>query len=104
MAMEKHHKEDDHDKFALTTQKHHKGDDQQCMVLDPMAFEPFESLGALWQGPFSMFQNFCASGTRVDWKETADHHIFKADIPGKLSSSPIRPVSGEIFGQNRSIS
>ncbi|KAG0580290.1 hypothetical protein KC19_4G163000 [Ceratodon purpureus] len=82
MALEKHqhHQKEDGGGKALTTHKH-KGEDQ-VSLWDPLACDPFDAFGALWQGPMSLFSGFCTPGTRVDWKETADNHVFKADLPG----------------------
>jgi hypothetical protein len=81
MALEKHrhHKEDGDQGKALTSS--HKGGGQ-VTLWDPLACDPFDAFGALWQGPMSLFSGFCTPGTPVDWKETADNHVFKADLPG----------------------
>lgn len=87
MALEKHHhhhKEDGGGK-ALTTHKHKTGE-SQVTLWDPLECDPFNALGALWQGPMSLFSGFCTPGTKVDWKETADNHVFKADLPGSIST------------------
>lgn len=90
--MQSNHKEKHSQDKALTT-FHGKEDgkmyDQQCILWDPVAFDPFEAMGAMLNGPLSLFQDVCAAGTRVDWKETSDHHIFKADLPGRTLRTPL---------------
>ncbi|KAJ7284287.1 hypothetical protein O6H91_Y340100 [Diphasiastrum complanatum] len=55
-------------------------------VVDPFdkLFEPFERL-AVWDNPPSrrFAQDVSAiASTRVDWVETPEAHVFKADLPG----------------------
>jgi len=87
MALEKHHhhyQKDDSGRKDLSKYKN-KGE-HQLSWWDPLACDPFDALGALWQGPISLFSSFCTPGTRVDWKETIDNHIFKADLPGNINN------------------
>uniref|UniRef100_A0A1D1Y8V3 17. class I heat shock protein n=1 Tax=Anthurium amnicola TaxID=1678845 RepID=A0A1D1Y8V3_9ARAE len=55
----------------------------QSNIFDPLSFDvfPFNSSLALsragWDSDTTAFAN-----TRVDWKETPESHVFKADLPG----------------------
>ena len=64
-----------------------QGKDQAMNIFEPFSWDPFGNLGALWNNePGKSFaSDVCAvASTRVDWKETADSHVFKADLPGKF--------------------
>ncbi|KAL2347175.1 hypothetical protein Fmac_001175 [Flemingia macrophylla] len=72
-------------------------------------FDPFSSL-YLWD-PFKDFslstplsaENSAFLNTRVDWKETPEAHVFKADVPGlkkehvkvEIEDDNILQISGE---------
>eukprot|EP01018_Ginkgo_biloba_P006525 Gb_29828 [translate_table: standard] len=71
------------------------------------SFDPF-SLD-VWD-PFQVFQNFgplrevsAVANTHIDWKETPEAHIFKADLPGlkkeevriEVEEGRILQISGE---------
>ncbi|KAG6546651.1 hypothetical protein Mapa_011840 [Marchantia paleacea] len=58
-------------------------------VFDPIfgssMFDPFESLsGSLFDRAFPSFDKdvSAVANTRVDWLETPEAHVFKADLPG----------------------
>nr|AFY06919.1 cytosolic class I small heat shock protein HSP18.0Ie [Phlegmariurus fordii] len=60
------------------------GQDQS--IFDPFdnLWEPFQRLG-VWNNPATrqFAQDASAvAGTRIDWLETPEAHIFKADLPG----------------------
>ena len=101
MALEKHHHHHkDGGEKALTTTSHKHRAEDQVALWDPLACDPFDAFGALWQGPMSLFSSFCTPGTRVDWKETADNHVFKADLPGTYQSHLClkRYTGGRLYG------
>ncbi|XP_009344296.2 18.1 kDa class I heat shock protein-like [Pyrus x bretschneideri] len=54
-------------------------------VFDPFSldiWDPFEGFGALANIPSSARETTAIANTRIDWKETPEAHIFKADLPG----------------------
>ncbi|KAL3680381.1 hypothetical protein R1sor_023337 [Riccia sorocarpa] len=79
-------------------------------VFDPFfgssIFDPFESLSrSLFDQAFPSFDKDVSSvaNTRVDWVETQDSHVFKADLPGmkkdeikiQVSDDGVLSISGE---------
>ncbi|XP_074574863.1 17.3 kDa class I heat shock protein-like [Curcuma longa] len=65
---------------------------------EPFEGFPFESRLAFPQSAFA-----AASGARVDWKETQEAHVFKADLPGlrkedvrvEVEDGSVLQISGE---------
>ena len=78
---------------------------RQSNILDPFSLEiwdPFKDL------PFSSESQFAKEtsalvDTRVDWKETPEAHVFKADLPGlnkeevkvEVEDDRVLQISGE---------
>ncbi|KAG6546913.1 hypothetical protein Mapa_011529 [Marchantia paleacea] len=78
--------------------------------LDPFMgssiFDPFESLyGSLFDRAFPSFDKdvSAVANTRVDWVETPEAHVFKADLPGmkkeeikiQVADDGVLSISGE---------
>ena len=73
-------------------------------VWDPFQDFPFSTSTAL-SGPRSEFANETAAiaNTRIDWKETPEAHVFKADLPGlkkeevkvEIEEGRVLQISGE---------
>ena len=79
------------------------GDRRSTSVFDPFSidvFDPFKELGFTVSnsGESSAFAN-----TRIDWKETPEAHVFKADLPGlkkeevkvEVEEDRVLQISGE---------
>ncbi|TQD68799.1 hypothetical protein C1H46_045668 [Malus baccata] len=61
------------------------GNGRRSSVFDPFSldiWDPFEGLGTLANFPSSARETTAIANTRIDWKETPEAHIFKADLPG----------------------
>ncbi|KAM1612782.1 hypothetical protein PS2_001381 [Malus domestica] len=75
-------------------------------VFDPFSldiWDPFEGFGALANIPSSAGETTAIANTRIDWKETPEAHIFKADLPGikkeevkvEVEDGRVLQISGE---------
>nr|AKP06197.1 small heat shock protein 2 [Eriobotrya japonica] len=75
-------------------------------VFDPFSmdiWDPFEGFGALANFPSSARETTAIANTRIDWKETPEAHIFKADLPGikkeevkvEVEDGRVLQISGE---------
>ncbi|KAM3017503.1 hypothetical protein FF2_001393 [Malus domestica] len=75
-------------------------------VFDPFSldiWDPFEGFGALANIPSSACETTAIANTRIDWKETPEAHIFKADLPGikkeevkvEVEDGRVLQISGE---------
>ncbi|KAG8096633.1 hypothetical protein GUJ93_ZPchr0013g37991 [Zizania palustris] len=77
-------------------------------VFDPFSFDlrdPFDGFpfgsGSLF--PRTSFDTASFAGARIDWKETGEAHVFKADVPGlkkeevkvEVEDGNILQISGE---------
>ncbi|XP_057859984.2 18.1 kDa class I heat shock protein [Cryptomeria japonica] len=82
---------------------------RKSSVFDPFSLEVWDPLGAFnsitRDLPLSEFARDAAAiaSTQIDWKETSDAHIFKADLPGlkqeevkiEVEDGRILQISGE---------
>ncbi|KAL3367295.1 hypothetical protein AABB24_011827 [Solanum stoloniferum] len=79
------------------------GDQRSSSKFDPFSMDMFDSFKELGfpvsnSGEISAFTN-----TRVDWKETPETHVFKADLPGlkkeevkvEIEEDRVLQISGE---------
>ncbi|KAI0520122.1 hypothetical protein KFK09_007593 [Dendrobium nobile] len=76
-------------------------------VFDPFSFDiwnPFEGINTIFDNaltaPGSNYANEVSAfaNTRIDWKETPEAHIFKADLPGvKKEEVKVEVVEGGIL-------
>ncbi|KAM1069529.1 hypothetical protein ACFX13_001461 [Malus domestica] len=75
-------------------------------VFDPFSldiWDPFEGFGPLANFPSSARETTAIANTRIDWKETPEAHIFKADLPGikkeevkvEVEDGRVLQISGE---------
>lgn len=78
-------------------------------IFDPFSldvwnpFEGFNFPSALANVPSSARDTSAFAGTRIDWKETPEAHIFKADLPGlkkeevkvEVEEGRVLQISGE---------
>ncbi|KAK4480242.1 hypothetical protein RD792_013306 [Penstemon davidsonii] len=75
-------------------------------IIDPFSWDPFEGFPFSGQlanasGPAREVSSFV--GARIDWKETPEAHVFKADVPGlkkeevkvEVEEGNILQISGE---------
>ncbi|KAL3838458.1 hypothetical protein ACJIZ3_023049 [Penstemon smallii] len=75
-------------------------------VIDPFSWDPFEGFPFSGQlanasGPAREVSSF--AGARIDWKETPEAHVFKADVPGlkkeevkvEVEEGRVLQISGE---------
>ncbi|TQD84692.1 hypothetical protein C1H46_029780 [Malus baccata] len=61
------------------------GNGRRSNFFDPFSLDirdPFEGFGTLANIPSSARETTAIANTRIDWKETPEAHIFKADLPG----------------------
>ncbi|XP_009344353.2 18.2 kDa class I heat shock protein [Pyrus x bretschneideri] len=70
-------------------------------VFDPFSmdiWDPFEGFGALANVPSSARETTAIANTRIDWKETPEAHIFKADLPGiKKEEAKVEVEDGRVL-------
>ncbi|KAJ6859080.1 hypothetical protein NC652_041395 [Populus alba x Populus x berolinensis] len=77
-------------------------DNRRGTIFDPFTWEPFKDFpfpsSSLVSHDNSAFVN-----TRIDWKETSEAHVFKADLPGlkkeevkvEIEDDRVLQISGE---------
>ncbi|XP_068330153.1 16.9 kDa class I heat shock protein 2-like [Pyrus communis] len=82
------------------------GNGRRSSVFDPFSldiWDPFEGFGTLANFPSSARETTAIANTRIDWKETPEAHIFKADLPGikkeevkvEVEDGRVLQISGE---------
>ncbi|CAN6565489.1 unnamed protein product [Malus baccata var. baccata] len=82
------------------------GNGRRSSVFDPFSldiWDPFEGLDTLANFPSSARETTAIANTRIDWKETPEAHIFKADLPGikkeevkvEVEDGRVLQISGE---------
>ncbi|KAI5666040.1 hypothetical protein M9H77_15893 [Catharanthus roseus] len=75
-------------------------------VFDPFSldiWDPFFNSSVISNTPSSVRETAAFSNARIDWKETPEAHIFKADVPGlkkeevkvEVEEGRILQISGE---------
>ena len=71
---------------------------------DPFEGFPFGSGGSLFPSfPRTNFETAAFAGARIDWKETPEAHVFRADVPGlkkeevkvEVEDGNVLQISGE---------
>ncbi|KAL3632435.1 hypothetical protein CASFOL_025419 [Castilleja foliolosa] len=75
---------------------------QSNSVFDPFSFDPFRHWPLATTNETTQF-----AATRVDWKETPEAHVFKADVPGlkkeevkvEVEDGNVLQISGERSGE-----
>ncbi|KAL5973504.1 hypothetical protein ACLOJK_030155 [Asimina triloba] len=84
---------------------------QRSNVFDPFSFDsldpfegfPFNTLSSLRPSALVSSETSQFANTRIDWKETPEAHVFKADLPGlkkeevkvEVEEGRILQISGE---------
>ncbi|KAL7613527.1 hypothetical protein Lser_V15G08858 [Lactuca serriola] len=80
---------------------------RRSSVYDPFSldiWDPFQGISsAVGNTPESTHVTAAIAGTRIDWKETAEAHVFKADLPGmkkeevkvEVEDGRVLQISGE---------
>ncbi|XP_004307601.1 PREDICTED: 18.2 kDa class I heat shock protein-like isoform 2 [Fragaria vesca subsp. vesca] len=75
-------------------------------VFDPFSldiWDPFQGFGPLMNSSSTAGETSTFAQTRIDWKETPEAHVFKADLPGlkkeevkvELEEGNVLQISGE---------
>ncbi|KAM5556574.1 18.1 kDa class I heat shock protein-like [Rosa sericea] len=82
------------------------GTGRRSNVFDPFSldiWDPFQGIGSLVNSSSTAGDTSAFAQTRIDWKETPEAHIFKADLPGlkkeevkvELEEGNVLQISGE---------
>lgn len=85
------------------------GGGRRSNVFDPFSldiwdpFEGFPQITSLTNAPSSERETSAFANTRIDWKETPEAHVFKADLPGlkkeevkvEVEDGRVLQISGE---------
>ncbi|KAJ9684460.1 hypothetical protein PVL29_016766 [Vitis rotundifolia] len=85
------------------------GDGRRSSIFDPFSldlWDPFEGFPfstSLSNIPSTVGETSALANTRIDWKETPEAHVFKADLPGvkkeevkvEVEEGRVLQISGE---------
>ncbi|KAF7119786.1 hypothetical protein RHSIM_Rhsim13G0068500 [Rhododendron simsii] len=80
-----------------------RGNSANTSIFDPFPLDVWDPFRTFPQFPELSRENSAFATTRVDWKETPEAHVFKADLPGlkkeevkvEVEDDRVLQISGE---------